>query len=98
MKFLVDAQLPIRLAAFLRDAGHDVLHTSDLACGNASTDAEVVEVADTQERVVITKDRDFRDGHLLKGSPRKLVVVATGNISNDTLLKLFDVRTPSGRW
>ena len=40
-------------------------------------------------RVVVTKDRDFRDGHLLVGSPRRLMVVATGNITNTVLLALF---------
>lgn len=75
MKFLVDAQLPVRLVVLLNRAGHDTVHTSDLPDGNASTDARVVEIADAQDRVVITKDRDFRDGHLLKGSPRKLFIV-----------------------
>ena len=37
----------------------------------------------------MTKDRDFRDGHLLGGSPRRLLVVATGNITNAALLELF---------
>lgn len=45
-----------------------------------------------QDRVVVTNDRDVRDGHLLKGSPSKLLIVATGNISNVALLKLFEVR------
>jgi predicted nuclease of predicted toxin-antitoxin system len=91
VKFLVDAQLPVRLAHFLNRAGHQAIHTSDLPNGNASTDAQVVEVADAESGVVITKDRDFRDGHLLSGSPRKLFIVATGNISNDALMKLFEV-------
>lgn len=91
MNFLVDAQLPIRLAHFLNDAGHDAVHTGDLPNGNASTDAEVIATADAEHRVVVTKDRDFRDEHLLQGSPRKLLVVATGNISNDALLRLFGV-------
>ena len=30
MKFLVDAQLPIRLARFLQASGHDAIHTLDL--------------------------------------------------------------------
>jgi hypothetical protein len=34
VKFLVDAQLPVRLARFLISAGHDVLHTTDLPDGN----------------------------------------------------------------
>lgn len=37
----------------------------------------------------MTKDRDFREGHLLTGSPRRLLVVATGNITNSALLELF---------
>jgi len=48
------------------------------------------EVADQQERVVVTKDRDFRDGHLLRGTPRRLLVVATGNTSDAALVALFE--------
>lgn len=40
--------------------------------------------------MVITKDRDLRDGHLLSGSPQRLLVVATGNITNAALLALFE--------
>src|SRR5580692_13209942 len=39
---------------------------------------------------VVTKDRDFRDSHLLQALPRRLLVVATGNIANDDLLALFE--------
>lgn len=38
---------------------------------------------------MVTKDRDFRDGHVLGGSPRRLLVVAMGNITNAALLALF---------
>ena len=31
-----------------------------------------------------------RDSHLLTGSPRRLLVVATGNITNNALLGLFE--------
>lgn len=89
MKFLVDAQLPARLARYLVDAGHDVVHTSELPEGNRTTDAAISAIADREGRVVVTKDRDFRDGYLLFGSPRRLLVVATGNITNTALLALF---------
>lgn len=91
MRFLVDAQLPARLAAFLGTAGHDAVHTTQLPAGNRTTDADIAELADRDDRVVATKDRDFRDGHLLSGSPRRLLVVATGNITNAALLDLFAV-------
>lgn len=89
MRFLVDAQLPARLARALTDAGHDALHTTDLPDGNRTTDAQIAVLADQDGRVVVTKNRDFRDGHLLSGSPRRLLVVATGNITNTALLALF---------
>ena len=91
MRFLVDAQLPARLAELLKGAGHDAIHTRELPNGNRSTDREIAQVADTEGQVVVTKDRDFRDGHLLYRSPRSLVVVATGNITNDALLSLFEM-------
>lgn len=59
MKFLVDAQLPARLAWFLADAGHDAVHTSELPEGNRTTDARITALADRDDRVVVTKDRDF---------------------------------------
>lgn len=71
-------------------AGHDVIHTSQMPNGNRTTDTELLAAADAEERVVITKDRDFRNSHLLRQTPRQLLIVATGNISNDALLSLFD--------
>jgi predicted nuclease of predicted toxin-antitoxin system len=90
MRFLVDAQLPIRLARYLASAGHDSLHTSELPDGNRTTDRQVSDIADEQSRAVITKDRDFRDSHVLRGSPVRLLVVSTGNITNTVLISLFE--------
>ncbi len=47
-------------------------------------------MADAAGRVVVSKDADFRNSHLLTGSPTRLLVVATGNIGNDDLLSLFE--------
>ena len=89
MKFLIDAQLPARLARFLQESGHDAVHSLSLPNGNRSTDAEIATGANEENRVVVSKDRDFRDAHLLRGVPRRLLLVLTGNISNDELLELF---------
>jgi predicted nuclease of predicted toxin-antitoxin system len=90
VKFLVDAQLPTRLAQQLVAAGHDVVHTSEMPNGNRSTDVEIEALAESDDRVVVTKDRDFRNGHLLRQRPRRLLLVTTGNITNDALMALFD--------
>ena len=59
MKFIVDAQLPRRLARDLAAAGHDVTHTLDLPLRNRTPDSEVVALAAREGRVVVTKDSDF---------------------------------------
>ena len=94
MRFLVDAQLPNRLADRLTSLGHDVVHTSELADGNRTKDAEIVRIADLDDRVVVTKDRDFLDGHLLNNAPQRLLLVTTGNICNDDLVALIETVDP----
>ena len=92
MRFLVDAQLPARLASRLAELGHDVVHTSSLPDGNRTTDQQIAGLADRDGRIVVTKDADFRNSHLLRGSPARLLIVATGNIRNDDLLNLVESR------
>ncbi len=88
MKFLVDAQLPLRLAQWLNQAGHDARHTLDLPQGNRTLDGDVVAIAVREERIVVTKDSDFVQAFLLNGQPR-LLLISTGNISNADLEELL---------
>ncbi len=90
MKFLVDAQLPRRMAHWLVDNGHDAIHTLDLPRGNATTDDGVCRISTRDKRVVITKDRGFADSITLSGTPYKLLLVTTGNMSNSELERLFE--------
>lgn len=39
---------------------------------------------------MVTKDVDFLNSHLIGGTPRRLLRVLTGNISNSELLALFE--------
>ena len=89
MKFLVDAQLPYRLAEWLQSQGQDAIHCLDLPQGNRTTDQEILEISLVQSRVVITKDRDFQHSFLVQGKPHQLVLVSTGNLGNSQLIKLF---------
>ena len=89
MKFLVDAQLPRRLARELAAAGHDAVHTSDFPAANRTPDKEIVALATRENRIVVTKDNDFVISFLLHGTPPKLLLISTGNISNDQLSKLL---------
>lgn len=85
----VDAQLPRRVAAWFTATGCDAVHTLDLPNGNRTSDQEVIDTADREGWVVITKDADFVDSHLLHGRPAKLLLVSTGNISSRELESLL---------
>jgi predicted nuclease of predicted toxin-antitoxin system len=89
MKFLVDAQLPVRLARFLQNAGHDAIHTHDLPEHNATPDAVINFISIQEQRIVITKDSDFVQSFLLQNQPYKLLLITTGNIKNSDLESLF---------
>ena len=58
MKFLVDQNRSPRLAALLREAGHDAVHTLDIGLERAEDD-ELLELARTQGRIVVSGDTDF---------------------------------------
>ncbi|HEY9723031.1 MAG TPA: DUF5615 family PIN-like protein [Oscillatoriaceae cyanobacterium] len=90
IRWLVDAQLPARLAQRLREAGHDAIHTSELPLGNATPDREINRLSIEQQRIVITKDADFVDTFLRRGQPYKLLVISAGNLRNQELFEIVD--------
>jgi predicted nuclease of predicted toxin-antitoxin system len=94
VNFLVDAQLPRRMVAWLTAAGCNAVHTLDLPVGNRTTDEQINDVADREGRILITKDADFVDSHLLKRRPSKLLLISTGNISNRDLEALIAPLVP----
>lgn len=89
MKFLVDAQLPRRLAYEIISLGDDAIHTLDLPARNLSTDSAITRTAIAESRVVVTKDSDFVDSFLLRGEPASLLFITTGNIPNNDLIRLL---------
>jgi predicted nuclease of predicted toxin-antitoxin system len=89
VKFLVDAQLPRRIAHWLATGGYDAVHTLDLPDGNRTTDQQIIDAADREQRVVVTKDSDFVDSHILNGRPARLLLISTGNITNRELEALL---------
>lgn len=61
MKALVDEQLSPRIAALLRQAGHDVVAVAERPELIGKSDAALLEVATEEERAVITNNvKDFR--------------------------------------
>lgn len=88
-RFLVDQQLPRALATHLTSRGHDATHLKDYPGGTTLDDATVAQIADTEGRIVVTKDDDFRVSHLLNRRPARLLHITCGNISTPDLLALI---------
>lgn len=95
MKFIVDAQLPVRLKKWLIEQGQDAIHTDDLPAQHLTTDGEVIKKAVQEDRIVISKDSDFYQHHLIKGIPEKILFITTGNIVNKELIRLFELHLNS---
>jgi predicted nuclease of predicted toxin-antitoxin system len=89
MKFLIDAQLPRRLARQFQGAGHQAIHTLDLPHGNRTSDAQINLLAEQEQYVMVTKDADFVDSFLISRQPPKLLLISTGNITNSELEALL---------
>ena len=55
MNFVVDAHLPPSLCTILNTAGHDAIHTSQLAAQNRTPDERINELSVKELRVLVSK-------------------------------------------
>jgi len=60
VQFLVDANLPPRLARLLRERGHEACHVAEAGLGTAK-DHELFQRARNEGWIVVTRDLDFAD-------------------------------------
>ncbi len=89
MKFIIDAQLPQRLSRKLVASGFDALHTLDLESGNRTSDESLNQLSIEEKRILVTKDTDFVDSIIVRNEPYRLLLITTGNISNNELEALM---------
>lgn len=104
MRFLVDNQLPVRLAAWFRQRGHECEHVADLGMEEAD-DASVWARVASAKAVVVSKDEDFIYLANSEGNQVQLVWVRLGNCRNAALIAAFEVvhdqlvsSLSSGQW
>ena len=57
MKFIADENLGSQVPRYLKEQGIDIISIKELATG--LPDIEVLEIANQQERILITLDKDF---------------------------------------
>ena len=60
MRFKTDENLPVEIAALLRQQGHDAITVGDEGLAGVA-DAAVAAVCQAEKRVIVTLDLDFSD-------------------------------------
>jgi predicted nuclease of predicted toxin-antitoxin system len=85
LRFLVDAQLPQRLARTLADLGHEATHVAAIGLAGSS-DAAVWDAAIKQAAILVTKDQDFAIARAARGFGPAIIWIRIGNTSNDVLI------------
>jgi predicted nuclease of predicted toxin-antitoxin system len=89
LRFLIDTQLPPILGKVLNENGLEAIHTTHYANGHLLNDSQIRKLAIEEERIIITKDKDFLDYFLVKGAPPGILLIDTGNIKNKNLYKII---------
>lgn len=90
LKFIIDTQLPPKLAKFLRNKGFSAIHTTYFPNGHLLDDKTIIQIAIRDNLIIITKDSDFLDNYLIHGVPPKVLMLQFGNINNADLVNLFE--------
>ena len=89
MKFWIDAQLPPKLASWLKVTFKvDAKSLKDLGLRDAE-DQEIFSAARNQETVIVTKDSDFIELVTRTGTPPQILWVTCGNVTNRNLKRIF---------
>ncbi len=89
MKFLCDVPISLRLVKWLNIQGFEATHVNNILDGYFTKDEMISAYADIHGLILISKDADFKNQHLLKKSPKQLVKINSGNTSHKTLLELL---------
>ena len=89
MKLLLDANISWRLVAKLKTYFADCFHVDHIGLVIPTKDTEIWNHALVNGLVIITNDDDFLNIANLKGFPPKVILLRTGNQSNNYVEELL---------
>lgn len=84
MKFLANENLPVQSLRILRQKGFEIVSVAEVSAG--LRDEEVLKLAKTESRIILTFDRDFGELVFRKGGEAKGII-----------LLRFAPRSPEGK-
>jgi predicted nuclease of predicted toxin-antitoxin system len=89
MTLLLDANLSWRLIQKLSPYFAAVWHVESVQLPQPPKDTEIWEFARQNNAIIVTNDDDFYQLSVLKGSPPKVIVLRTGNQSNNYIAQII---------
>jgi predicted nuclease of predicted toxin-antitoxin system len=94
VRFLIDTQLPRRLAAWVRAQGNDADHVLDLALAQ-SKDNAIWLAATESGAIIVSKDEDFATWIVAGRAGPSVLWLRTGNGSTPDLHSILERIWPS---
>ena len=82
LKLLADENIPKRLVRLLLERGLDVIRLIDLG-KRGINDLEVIELANSQDRAILTRDSDYTQPQLLCKTEHGIVFIAYNPSKNE---------------
>lgn len=89
MRFICDVHISFKIAKHLSLLGYETIHVNDILDKWFTKDREISAFADQNDFILITKDSDFKNSFAINHTPRKLIKINLGNISNQGLVKIL---------
>lgn len=90
MTILCDVHISYKICKFLDDQNINTIHVNQILNKSETKDAEICSYADRNDYIVLTKDIDFKNTFLINKTPKKLIKINLGNISNQKLMKILE--------
>jgi predicted nuclease of predicted toxin-antitoxin system len=89
MKLLLDANISWRLTAKLKPHFTDCFHVDHIGLTVPAKDVEIWDYALLNDLIIVTNDNDFLNLADVKGFPPRLILLTTGNQSNQFIEELM---------
>ncbi len=89
MKLLLDANLSWRLVAELKQHFTDCFHVDRIGLTIPASDTEIWNFARENNLIIVTNDEDFLNLLNVNGFPPKIILLKTGNQSNQFIQNIL---------
>ncbi|MEM6821930.1 MAG: DUF5615 family PIN-like protein [Verrucomicrobiota bacterium] len=89
MKFLIDSQLPKRLAEAITASGYDALHVDDFPTGSKTSDNAVMKIATKENRILVSRDCAFMENVIFQEMPHRLLFINSNQTNSELINKVL---------